>query len=317
MSDLPTIQAVMESHNASTGEPVEAAPVSKVVVEEAAAPVAAAKEPETRSEPVAKPEPKRDPASAKFGALARKEAEVRKAAAAHEQRAKEMEARETALKEREARLINAKKNPIAILKEHGFSYADATEAVLGNYKEPEADPIDDKFKPYAERFDKYESTGTELKRQLEEITAKLAAKEQQEAIGQVMKNINETLADKDRYELINAVGSEATDMVRDVMVEHWNQHNEMLDYHKAADIVESYYDETFVNRLSSTKKFQAKLPKPEPKPVPKPAAKAPAEPKERASLTNDMVSGGGVQTDIDKMSRDEFIAHASKKLMFK
>ncbi len=312
MSDLPTITQVQDAHNAATGEVVAPEAVTKTVVEEPATPApVAAIEPPPAEAPKPAP-PARDPLSAKFGALARKEAESRRNAAAAEARIKDVEARETALAAREARLTAAKGHPLAILKENGFSYADATEAVMGNWKAPEDAPAD----PNAERFDRFESHSSELKAELAQIKAQLAAKEQQEAIGQVMKNIGDTLADKDRYELINAVGTEGVDMVRDVMVEHWNKHQEMLDYNKAADIVEAYYDETYVNRLSGTKKFQARLPKPEPKPVARPAA-APKEPKERVSLTNDMAAGGAAVTDVDKMTRDEFIAHAAKKLQYK
>jgi flagellar hook-basal body complex protein FliE len=260
--------------------------------------------PEVREKAKEKP----DPMAAKFGALARREKELRAQDQAATRRIQEMEQREKLIKEREERLLAAKSNPLKILKEHGFSYQDATEAVLGNYKEPEPDPFDVKLKPYADKFEQSESKIAKLEAELAEFRTQASTKQYQEGLNQAIKDINATLSD-DKYEITRAMGNDGVDFVRDIMVEYYKANERLLDYTEACQIAEDYYEKEYLAKLLDTKKVKARLP------VSAPQAKTPAK-QAKATLTNDLATGGGAMKDIDTMSKDEAIAYLSKKLQY-
>lgn len=262
-----------------------------------------------------KVEPKKDPQSSRFGALARKEKELRQQQQAVAAQLKAAEAREAALKEKEARWDSAKKRPVQALKELGFSYSDVTADLLGNYKEPEVDPMDLKMKPWADKVDAVEPKVEELTRQINELRAALTQKEQQEAYDTAMGEIKRAAAaNPEKYELISQFGDEAVDLVKDVIVEFWNENKKMLDYSEACDIVESYYEREYLDRLTSTKKLKSKFPTPAPEPS-KPSPKK--EAKEPSTLTNSLSSGSQAKVDLDSMSKQEAIAYLAKKLQFR
>lgn len=260
-----------------------------------------------------KPKEERDVSASRFGALARREKELRQRQQEIESKLKAAEERERALLEKEQRLASAKKNPIQVLKEFGFSYQDATEAVLGNYKEPEEDPVDAKIRPYAEKFGSYETKAEQLERELQELKAQIATKQQQESMAQVSKEITSTLSDE-KFELTRAMGQDGVDFVRDIMVEYYKANERLLDYSEACQIAEDYYEKEYLGRLLETKKLKSRLPS---SAAPAASQAKPKESQAKPTLTNDLVSGSGASVDIDKLSRDEAIEYLSKKLKFK
>ncbi len=258
-----------------------------------------------------KPAP-RDSQAARFAALARKDKEIRQMQEGMTAREKALADKEKVAAERETRMASAKKNPIQLLKEHGYSYADATEAVLGNYKEPEDDPVDRKLRPFEERVSKSASDAEQLAKKVQELEGKLLQREQQEAYSTVMSEIKTALKDADRYELINAIGDDAVTMVRDVIGEYARTHNKWLDYNEACDIVEKYYEDGYLTRIASTKKFTARIPKPAAKPDVKSQQKPATE---RATLTNAMSTGIPDKVDVDKLNKDDALDALLRKHM--
>lgn len=277
-----------------------------VEVSEASAPKEAPKE-------VAKDAPKKDPQSSRFAALARREKAFREEQQKVAQRNAEIEARERAIQEREARLQAAKKRPLDLLKEHGFQYNDALQDFMGGYTPAEEDPVDQKLKPLKDKWDKFEPNLEALKQEIQGLKTELTVKQQQESYNKAMNEIRQTAADGEKYELIGAMGDDAIDLIRDTVVEYFNQHQKMLDYSEACDIVEKYYEEEYLGRLATTKKLQSRLPKVE---TPKPAA-----PKEaravKPTLTQDLQTSAKATVNIDDMSKQDAIAYLAKKLQFK
>ncbi len=268
---------------------------------------------EVKEEPK-KDEPKKDDRHAsRFAALARREKAAREQEATVAQRLRDMEAREQAIRDREERFSSARKSPMKALKELGFTYADLTQDVLGNYKEPEEDPIDKKLRPIAEKWDKFEPTVEEMKKELQELKSALTLKDQQTQYEKAMAEIRTTAADVEKYELINAMGDEAIDLVRDTVVEYFKKHEKLLDYSEACDIVEKYYEEEYLNRLAGTKKLKSRFPVPRPEPSKQPAKEATTKP----TLTARQATAPEASPNLDDLPKHEALALLAKRLQFK
>jgi hypothetical protein len=311
-TSTPSLQDIVSKHTA----PAQDAPATEVVEE-----VVVEASEQTVEEPVVEevrqPEPpKRDPAAARFGALAKKERELRNQMSSFETKMKEFEARENAIKEREMR-FQAARRPTEKLKELGFTYADITQDLLGNYKEPELDPMDEKLKPFKENWDKFEGVSEKLAKEVEQLKNQIALKEQKEVYSQVIGEIKSVLADNDKYELTNTMGQEGLDLIQEVVLEYYNENEILLDYSAACDIVEKYYEDQIMSKVAGTKKMKSRFAAPqEPaKPSkPSPATKEPSVPK---TLTQAHSTGSKATPNVDEMSKEEALAYLSKKIIFK
>lgn len=259
-----------------------------------------------------KEEVKKDPTASRFAALARREKAAREIEQKASQRQKEIEDRLKAVEARETR-FKAAKSPMALLKEHGHSYQDALQDFMGSYKEPEQDPVDKRLQPFKERWDKLEPGMEALRTEVAQLKSELTMKQQQESYNQAMTEIRTTAADAEKYELINAMGDDAIDLVRDTVVEYFNQHQKLLDYSEACDIVEKYYEEEYLTRLATTKKLQSRFPKAE-------TSKQPASKEVKTSkqtLTQSLQTAPKATVNIDDLPKSEAIAYLAKKLQFK
>jgi len=304
----PSLEEIALRHST----PVEQSTESEAPVEESETPVEAPVE-EVQAEA---PKPKRDPQASRFAALAKKEKEIRAQQNSFEQKMKEFEAREQAIRDRELRFQTSKR-PTERLKELGYTYQDLTNDLLGNYQEPEVDPMDAKLKPLKDNWDKFEGQSAELAKEVKELKAQIALKEQKEVYGQVINEIKTVLADQDKYELTNTMGQEGLDLIQEVILEYFNENEILLDYSAACDIVEQYYEDQILSKVAGTKKLKSRLaPAPQPtKSTPKQAA--PKEPSAPKTLTQSHSTGPQVTPDIDKMDKDEALAYLSKKLLYK
>ncbi len=283
---------------------------AQVVAAAEPAPAEVKATPEVAPEKVEKKEPVKDPASSRFGALARKEKEIRQRQADADARLKAADDREKAIKAREEGIQRANKNPLQILKEYGFSYQDATQAVLGGFEEAPEDPMDAKLKPYKEQFDKFSSNTEKLQAELDALRNELTTNKQRESMAQVTNEINTTLKDE-KFELTKAMGEDGVDFVREIMIEYYNANKSLLDYAEACQLAEDYYEKEYLGRLLETKKLKSRLPQQAVQATP--AKKPEAKP----TLTNGLATGGGATVDVDTMSREDAIAYLSKKLQFK
>ena len=311
-NSAPSLQDIVSKHAA----PAQDAPATEVV-EEVAAEASEEVVEAPVTEEVRQPEPpKRDPAAARFGALAKKERELRNQMSSFETKMKEFEARENAIKEREMR-FQAARRPTEKLKELGFTYADITQDLLGNYKEPELDPMDEKLKPFKENWDKFEGVSEKLAKEVEQLKNQIALKEQKEVYGQVIGEIKSVLADNDKYELTNTMGQEGLDLIQEVVLEYYNENEILLDYSAACDIVEKYYEDQIMSKVAGTKKMKSRFAAPQ-EPVkpskPSPSVKEPSVPK---TLTQAHSTGSKATPNVDEMTKEQALAYLSKKIIFK
>jgi hypothetical protein len=142
-----------------------------------------------------------------------------------------------------------------------------------------------------------------LKQEIEDMKRQRQEEDQQKAVNDVKSQISSIITqDKDAYELIHAF--DASEMVFDLLLDHYREHNEELDYAEAARQVEKYLEDQ-VKRASSTKKISS-LFQPSQSPGKEPAP----------TLTGSMVSSpvSGTQR---KLSPEESIAEAAKLIKWK
>jgi hypothetical protein len=141
-----------------------------------------------------------------------------------------------------------------------------------------------------------------LQKEIESLRKEREAEKMEQATSQIKGDIKALVtSDKDTYELINAFDS--ADMVFDLMVDHYREHQEELDLKQAADQVEKFlYDQ--VQKATGTKKisslFQMKDKPREPSPT----------------LTGSSISSpsGSVPR---KLSYEESLAEAAKLIKWK
>ncbi len=262
---LPSIADVVSTLK-SSDTPAATAPVTDAAPSVAAEPVSppppAAAAPVV--EPAATPEPKKDPDSKRFGALARKEKEIRQREQMLAQKEREGVERQRVAEDRvkaaEDRIegILKGKRPLDVLKQAGYSYEQATQDVLGGYKPQEPDPLDVRLEPIQQKLSKLE----ELEQKLSKYETALVEKEQQQNYRLMMDSIKDTIAKgADKFEIVGAMGEEGLDLVKDVMIEYYQANQQLLSYEEACEQVESWYEQELIEKLSKTKKVQNKLPR--------------------------------------------------------
>lgn len=266
-------------------------------------------------QPAAVPEEKpKDKTSSRFAALARKDKDLRAKQQEADKRAADLEAREAAIKEREARWDMAKKRPIEALKELGFTYADVTQDVMGGYEPPKVDPMDERINPVKDALSKQEAAQAKLEAELKAVRDQLTHERRQAAYEAGIKSIRDTLTNTERYELVSTMGEEGVELVRDTVVEYWDRYNKELSIEEAADLVEKYYEKEYLEKIAATKKLQSRV-----------ASKAPATtqaaPKEvkepKPTLSNSLNTAPKQTPDIDSMSKTDAIAFLAKQLNHK
>jgi hypothetical protein len=257
--------------------PVEA--VSEPVIEEAVTEEASAPEPAVE-EPA---EEKRDPLAGKFAAIARRERELRQREKEYQDRTQQEEARAKELKAKEERLQTIKKSPLKALKELGVSWQDIIDDSVGSYAEKPVDPIDARFTEVEQKLSKIDKVEEELNKRFQV----LQDKEQAVALNEVKQNIREVAKDE-KYELIQSLGEEAVDLVKDVMAEYFHEHKKFLDYSEACDIVEKWYEDNYLSKFATTKKVKTRFTSPAQEATKTAPKQAPVkkEAKEPTSLTN-------------------------------
>jgi hypothetical protein len=141
-----------------------------------------------------------------------------------------------------------------------------------------------------------------LKKEIEALRQERESENREKATSQIKNDIKTLVtSDKDAYELINAFDS--TDMVFDLMVDHYREHQEELDPKTAAEQVEKFlYDQ--VQKVTGTKKISSLFQQKE----------SPKEPS--PTLTGSSVSSphGSVPR---KLSYEESLAEAAKLIKWK
>ena len=266
----------------------QAAPVREAPVEKESVVV-----PEVKTEEAPKPEEK-ELVSPKIAKVRAREAEAKRLVSEAKETMEKVGATESFFEE-------LKKTPTQALKKAGLTFQQFAELVLAEPDSLTPEKPEDLTKKEID----------ELKRRLDEKEAKEAqdkeAAEQariDRAITDFQGRIENTInSDPDRFELI--IANEAQDLVFEVVREHWNEREEILDPEKAADLVEKFLEAKLDKAIQSKK------------------AKARLQPEQKSTsfgrtLTQAATSpiGSGVKVDVAGMTEEERIKHASKLLRF-
>ena len=186
--------------------------------------------------------------SRQFGAIARRERELR----SREARLKELEAQYNEVQgyknEYSGIQSLAKENPYEAMKKLGIDYDALTQQVI-NEGEPTADQ---KLKLENEalraRIEKLEGAYNEENKQREQAKA-------QAARNKLIDNVKQFVDDGGDYEFIQS--NDAYGLVAEVMQQHYIRTKEIMEYSDAAKMVEGHF-ESEAERYLSSKKLQDK-----------------------------------------------------------
>ena len=199
-----------------------------------------------------------DQFSRKFAALSRREKEIRAKEAEYEHRMAELEAKFQALEQppEEPKLPiedRLRRNPFETLDEMGLGYDKLTELALN----------DGKLTPEMQMRLMKDELEQGDKSKFEELESKLAKKEEEEehskyeAIESNFKQeITSFVKGSNEFELINANG--ASDLVYEVIEEHYNDTGRVLELDEAAQAVESYLEDE-LEKLMGLEKVKSKF----------------------------------------------------------
>ena len=199
-----------------------------------------------------------DQFSRKFAALSRREKDIRAKEADYEYRMSELEERLQELQnppeEPQAPIEERlRRNPFETLEEMGLGYDKLTELALN----------DGKLTPEMQMKLMREELEHGYKSKFEELEERLSQKEQEEEYNKYesietnfKQEIDSFVNGKDEFELINANG--ASDLVYDVIEEHYNDTGRVLNMDEAAEAVESYLEDE-LEKLMSLGKVKSKF----------------------------------------------------------
>ena len=216
-----------------------------VVNQDAAAPEG------SESEQVASESENYDNFDRKFAALSRKERDIR--------------ARETELAELEDKFRSMEQepevplehrlrsNPLKVLEELGLGYETLTDLALNDGKltpDMQMQLIRDELEA------DYQSKFHDLERKLEERDARDQDEKYNSILSGFMDEIKNHVASDEKYELIQA--NDASDVVYEVMEEHYEESGNILSIDEAAEAVESYLEEE-ATKLLNLQKIKSRL----------------------------------------------------------
>lgn len=164
---------------------------------------------------------------------------------------REIYQREQRLKAGEADLASwteakelAAKDPLKFIEKFGVTYDGLTKNILGTIKRPEQE--------MRARLDKLEKERAEEQQQAQQA-------QYDRTLSTFKSGIATSLAKQpDVYELTLLEGDDGVDLVEEVIKQHWQATEEILDVDDAARMVESHLEEALEKRLGS-KKLKSKL----------------------------------------------------------
>jgi len=208
-----------------------------------------------------------DDFSRKFAALSRREKEIRAKESEYEQRIAELEQR-FASKEPKSEPeipfdVRLRQNPLKALESVGLSYDKLTELALN----------DGNLTPDMQMKLMREELESDYKSKFDDLENRLSEKEkndEERRYDEIQMNFKDEIesfvdSNKENFELIDA--NEATDVVYDVIEEHYNETGKVLGIEEAASAVESYLEDEAEKLLKLSKvrsKFNARNDEQEP-----------------------------------------------------
>jgi hypothetical protein len=237
-------------------------------VDESAAQVE--EEPPVEQEEQAEEKPKEDEFASKFAALSRREKELRQREADIEARISELEERAKKYEGYEDLDERIRNKPFEVLGEKGIDFETLAKMALEGNGEPTTEMQIQRLREDMEN--KYMKEVENLRKELEEKEKQAEEQKYNEVIEDYKYELNEFIdQNSENYELIKLQG--ASDLVYEVVEEHYNETGRILSNEEACEHVENYLLEEAkkalnVNKIKSM--FGQKEPgAQEPKPTPK------------------------------------------------
>lgn len=246
-----------------------------------------------------------DQFSAKFAALSRREKEMRKLQSDLERRSQELEERFKAFEAERAPKEPAKlpldkrllSNPLEALKEMGISYEKLTEMALNEGQVP----VDLQMKLMRQELEeKHAQELADLRNELIEDKKSREQEKYNQTYRGFINQINDVLNGSDDYELSRA--HDASELVYEVMEEHYKETKEIMDIKEAAAQVERYLEEE-LDKMTKLSKFQKKYGSSPSKPV--------EQKRQSPTLSNAHASKASVMENSMPLSHSEQLAKAA------
>lgn len=251
----------------------------------------------------------------KFAALSRQEREMREMREAFEADKAAIEAEKARIAELKEQYSSneelrkqLKYNPLKTLEEAaGYKFDDLTKFAMNG------GDVTTETKMEMMRRELEDKFGSELegiKSQYEETERKKAEAQQAQAEQNFKEEIKDTIASTKtedgtpKYEFIAA--NDASDIVFDVVEQHYNETGKILEIEEAAEMVESHLEEEAEKLFKSVSKY-SKFSKPEE------SSKEPVSAgQESPTLSNDLASQSPKQSL--RLSKEQSLAEAAKRL---
>ena len=197
----------------------------------------------------APPEPERPDFSRQFAALARKERAIRQKEQEFARSSKEREQYEgTSTRLADLQRL-AKENPAKLLGELGINYDELTQQVINEGNPTEEQQLRLENEKLQARLGKLEEVYDKQRQQAEQAQVSAART-------QLVDNIKNFVDDSSTFEMVQHHG--AYDLVAQVMQEHYNNANEVLEYGDAAKLVEDHFMAE-AERYLGSKKLQERF----------------------------------------------------------
>ena len=203
-------------------------------------------------------EPAPDPFSRRFAQLAREQKKLRQERDEMKRVQQELDARKGTVSTYDDLQKLARDNPYEVMQKLGLDYEALSKQVL---QDGEKDP-------QQEMLNEIQSLKAELesiKKAEEEKSAQAQQSKQEKAriewIDEI-KTFVDNSSDEGRYEIINAVGQEAYELIAEVQTAHYQDTQEVMPYDEAALMVENHLEEQFsteAQKYLKSNKVKSKL----------------------------------------------------------
>lgn len=265
--------------------------MAETAVVEQTAPVVPVETPKVEVPAETKPDEK-----AKFSELVKKERMIFHRNQQVASKAKEVEAKEKAVSDREAKLAAAQSNPVEALKLLGWTYDQITQYIVNNQQTPPDKHVAD----IRNELSDFKKQAAEEKRLAAEAAQAQAQAQTQEVIENFKQNLNEYIdTNKDKYELVSL--HEAQAVVYETIEQHYEKTKKVMTMEEASDLVEKYLEDQ-IDRSTKTKKLASKYQ------PPPPTEEKKVEKTEPRTLTNAMNSGSSpgmlpAKNESDRLQR--------------
>lgn len=247
-------------------------------------------------------EPPKELDSTKLTHLIKKETELVKQREAFKKEQEAFTAEKEKLKEIQAKLTQfeelRKKDPLQALKLLEFSEADLINFMAG--EDSQLTPEEKALKATRAEIDKF-------KKEQEERELQSQKQKNEQIITQFKSDITKHVtSDKDTYEFINHHGETAQELIYDTINQVYGDTGELITIKEAADMVESFYEESFKS-LASLKKVKPKTDTPpeEGAEVKKDEKKETINPTPSKTLTNKTTATSASTTVIKRETPSE------------